>query len=119
MKTSELRSTVPVVPAAPHLPVALPVAFVGRGVRCCGGDGALVDDLHAGAPALSAPPAAGGDRHDTGFSISASHPTAMVLSGVVTDELLNLTDQTELMCVLLFSCVICCAIIIETGAKAG
>ena len=42
--------------------MASAAAFVCRRLRCVGGDGALVDDLHAGAPVLSGPPAAAEPR---------------------------------------------------------
>lgn len=50
------------VPALRRLAVSFPAAFACGGVCSQCGDGALVDDLHAGAPVFSAPPAAAGGR---------------------------------------------------------
>lgn len=43
--------------------MTFPALFVGRRLRPVGGDGALVDDLHAGAAVLSGPPAAAEREH--------------------------------------------------------
>ncbi len=42
--------------------LSFPAAFAGGGLRRVGADGALVDDLHAGTPVFSAPPAAAGGQ---------------------------------------------------------
>lgn len=57
--TSLLAQTVPAVscPSA-----SFPVLFVGGGLRSAGGEGALVDDLHARTALLSAPPPAGSEN---------------------------------------------------------
>lgn len=39
--------------------VAFPASFPGGRLRGVGGDGALVDDLHAGTPVVSSPAAGG------------------------------------------------------------
>lgn len=43
-----------VVPGVLCLAVTFPATFAGRRLCCVRGDGALVDDLHAGTPVFSA-----------------------------------------------------------------
>lgn len=49
------------LPAVLRIAASFPAALAGRRLRRIGGDGALVDDLHAGTAVLSGPPAAGGE----------------------------------------------------------
>ena len=54
------------VPAVWHFAGVSPAALAGRRLCGAGSDGALVDDLHAGAPVFSAPPAAAAGGQQTG-----------------------------------------------------